>query len=207
MATARSEWRPGRWRLGIGTPSTGSVVLAARTPARCAAPPAPAMRQASPREAASLAYWMARSGVRCAEITRASQGTPNARSRRTACCMTSQSDLLPITTPTSGSAISDLGSDGGTGAVHGPPLGQRRLGGGEPGDGDPIGRAGDVVHLLGLAEGHRARLPAVLAADPQLEVLPHAAAQRHRHRDKLADPLLVEDDEGIGKLIAMAVTL
>ena len=42
-----------RCRLGIGTPSTGIGVLAASTPARWAAPPAPAIRQTRPRPAAS----------------------------------------------------------------------------------------------------------------------------------------------------------
>merc|ERR1719356_1940562 len=39
-----------------GTPMTGSVVSAATMPGRWAAPPAPAMRQRSPRPAAARAY-------------------------------------------------------------------------------------------------------------------------------------------------------
>ena len=42
------------------------------------------------------------SGMRCADTTRASCGTPNCLSTCTACCITSQSELLPITTPTTG---------------------------------------------------------------------------------------------------------
>jgi hypothetical protein len=38
--------------LCIGTPITGSTVCAAMTPARCAAPPAPAMITCMPRLAA-----------------------------------------------------------------------------------------------------------------------------------------------------------
>ena len=47
-----SESRPPRCCVGIGTPMTGSVVLAASMPGRCAAPPAPAMITRSPRPAA-----------------------------------------------------------------------------------------------------------------------------------------------------------
>ncbi len=56
----------------IGTPSTGSSVLAAATPARWAAPPAPAMMTSSPRPSAVVMYSSTRSGVRCADMTRAS---------------------------------------------------------------------------------------------------------------------------------------
>src|SRR5262249_31943699 len=52
----RSESSPRRYFEGTGTPSTGTVVFAASTPARCAAPPAPAMMQRSPRGSASSAY-------------------------------------------------------------------------------------------------------------------------------------------------------
>src|SRR6185503_14753974 len=51
----RSESSPFRCRVGIGTPRTGRVVLAASIPGRWAAPPAPAMMQARPRDAALLA--------------------------------------------------------------------------------------------------------------------------------------------------------
>src|SRR6267378_6865238 len=63
-----SESRPCRCFDGIGTPSTGSVVCAANTPARWAAPPAPAMMAFRPR----FAHSATRSGVRCADIALAS---------------------------------------------------------------------------------------------------------------------------------------
>ena len=44
------------------------------------------------------------SGMRCAETTRVSCGTPNSLSRAAACCITSQSDELPMTMPTMGAA-------------------------------------------------------------------------------------------------------
>ena len=47
-----SESRPFSEALSIGTPSTGSTVCAAQTPARCAAPPAAAMITSVPRGSA-----------------------------------------------------------------------------------------------------------------------------------------------------------
>ena len=49
------ESSPCRWRLGIGTPSTGSSVFAASIPGKWAAPPAPAMMQRRPRALADCA--------------------------------------------------------------------------------------------------------------------------------------------------------
>ena len=49
-----SESRPFNDLLSIGTPMTGSVVNAAVTPGRCAAPPAPAMMTRRPRPVALL---------------------------------------------------------------------------------------------------------------------------------------------------------
>jgi hypothetical protein len=43
-------------RLSTGTPSTGSIVIAAAIPGRCAAPPAPAMIALRPRPCAERAY-------------------------------------------------------------------------------------------------------------------------------------------------------
>ena len=60
-----------------GMPMTGSVVCAARTPPRCAAPPAAAMMIFSPRRDAPCARTRAASsGVRCAEMTRTSHADP-----------------------------------------------------------------------------------------------------------------------------------
>src|SRR5690606_17343976 len=51
----RSESRPCRCLDGTGTPSTGTVVMEATMPGRCAAPPAPAMMARRPSVAADLA--------------------------------------------------------------------------------------------------------------------------------------------------------
>ncbi len=50
-----SESSPRRYFEGTGTPSTGTTVLAAIMPGRCAAPPAPAMIARSPRPRAASA--------------------------------------------------------------------------------------------------------------------------------------------------------
>src|SRR5690606_28516488 len=97
-----SESSPLSARLLTGTPSTGTVVLDAIMPGRWAAPPAPAMIARRPRPAASPAYSNSASGVRCAETTRTSCAIPSASRRVLACCIVSQSDREPITTPTSG---------------------------------------------------------------------------------------------------------
>src|SRR3954471_12399428 len=68
----RSESRPCRCLEGIGTPSTGSVVCAATTPARCAAPPAAAIRHFIPRCGALSVHSATACGVRCADIAFAS---------------------------------------------------------------------------------------------------------------------------------------
>jgi hypothetical protein len=52
----KSESTPASVRLSTGTPSTGSKVLAATMPGKCAAPPAPAMITSSPRDSAEAAY-------------------------------------------------------------------------------------------------------------------------------------------------------
>src|SRR5262249_20217081 len=65
----RSESPPFNAADSTGTPSTGSTVLAAAMPGRCAAPPAPAISTSSPRASAPPAYSKRRSGVRCAETT------------------------------------------------------------------------------------------------------------------------------------------
>src|SRR5882672_4826365 len=63
-----SESRPCRCLEAIGTPSTGSVVCAATTPARCAAPPAAAMITFMPRLCAPPAHSETSSGERCADM-------------------------------------------------------------------------------------------------------------------------------------------
>ena len=99
-----SESSPRRYFDGTGTPSTGTMVLAAIMPGRWAAPPAPAMIARRPRARALSAYANISSGMRCADTTCASYGTPNSLRMATACCITSQSDDEPITTPTTGFA-------------------------------------------------------------------------------------------------------
>ncbi len=59
-----SESIPLSARDFTGTPSTGSTVMDASIPGRCAAPPAPATITSRPRPSASLAYSTNRSGVR-----------------------------------------------------------------------------------------------------------------------------------------------
>ena len=97
-----SESMPFSALLCTGTPSTGKTVFAASMPGRCAAPPAPAMIARRPRACAVAAYSNNTSGVRCADTTRTSCGTPSASSFATACCIVSQSEREPITTPISG---------------------------------------------------------------------------------------------------------
>src|SRR5579862_851774 len=84
-----------------GTPNTGKCVFAAVMPGRCAAPPAPAMMTSMPRPAAPDAYSKSKSGVRCAETTRVSKGTPSAVSVSAAWLIVSQSDFEPMMIPTS----------------------------------------------------------------------------------------------------------
>src|ERR671916_43329 len=98
-----SESSPSRWRSGTGTPITGSTVAAATIPGRWAAPPAPAMTTRNPRPAAVSAYSSIRRGVRCAETTCASYGTPNSASAAAAGSIIGQSESLPMTMPTIGS--------------------------------------------------------------------------------------------------------
>ena len=93
-----SESTPCKCLLATGTPSTGTVVMAASMPGKCAAPPAPAMMARRPRLWALWAKATMSSGMRCAESTRASKGTPNCWRICTACSMVSQSELEPMTT-------------------------------------------------------------------------------------------------------------
>src|SRR4051812_870680 len=97
-----SESRPFSAALWTGTPITGRTVCAATIPGRCAAPPAPATITSRPRPTADVAYSAIHCGVRCAETTRASCGTPNSARIAAAWLIVSQSDLLPMITPTRG---------------------------------------------------------------------------------------------------------
>ena len=93
-----SESMPFSDALSIGTPSTGSTVCAAQTPARCAAPPAAAMITSIPRPSAAPTYSAVSAGVRCAESTRHSCATPNFDQHLGGLAHDSQSDLLPMST-------------------------------------------------------------------------------------------------------------
>src|SRR5262252_3252932 len=95
-----SESSPSRCLSGTGTPITGSGVTAASMPGRWAAPPAPAMITRSPRPAAADPYSIISCGIRCADTTSASWGTPNSSSAAAAASITGQSESLPMTTPT-----------------------------------------------------------------------------------------------------------
>src|SRR3990167_10060171 len=81
---------------GKGTPSTGTNVLEAITPARCAALPAAAIKICTPFFSEALIYSKSASGVRCAESARASWGTFNSSKVKLACSMIVQSDLDPM---------------------------------------------------------------------------------------------------------------
>ena len=97
-----SESRPLSAWLWTGTPSTGTVVCAATMPGRCAAPPAPAMITSSPRASAArgvLGHPVAACGAPRRRGTRAARRT---RQHSAACRIVSQSDWLPMMTPTSG---------------------------------------------------------------------------------------------------------
>src|SRR5260221_14229793 len=74
---------------------------------------------------------------------------------------------------------------------------QRRLGGGEAGDGDGVGGARDVVEPDLLAELDRGGIAAMLAADAELEVLARPPAALAGDAHELADALDIERDEGI----------
>ncbi len=84
---------------------TGFVVNDATTPGRCAAMPAPAMKTAAPSRSACVMSSCVRSGLRCAEETFISYGTPNSSSALQACAITSASESLPRRMQTHGAAI------------------------------------------------------------------------------------------------------
>ena len=97
-----SESRPDSALLWTGTPMTGTVVREATIPGRWAAPPAPAMMTWRLRASASRAYLTIQPGVRCADTTRHSCATPNWTRTSAAAFIVSQSDRLPMITPTVG---------------------------------------------------------------------------------------------------------
>src|SRR5258708_1936656 len=60
------------------------------------------MMTATPRDSAPETYSIVSFGVRCADRTRLSWGMSNCVNTASACCIVSQSDLLPIIMTTSG---------------------------------------------------------------------------------------------------------
>jgi hypothetical protein len=100
-----NESIPSRARLWMGTPITGTMVCPATIPGRWAAPPAPAITTFRPRSSALAAYSAIQSGVRWAETTLHSWGTPNSVRTVAARFIVSQSESLPMITPTSGASL------------------------------------------------------------------------------------------------------
>ena len=72
----------------------------------------------------------------------------------------------------------------------------RSLSGGQTGDGHTEGRAGHIVQTGAVAELHGGGIAAVLAADTQMQVGVHAAAQFAGHIHQLADALLISLAKG-----------
>src|SRR3989338_5607319 len=93
----KSESRPFKLEVSIGTPMTGKVGCAAITPAKAAAPPAPAIITFIPFLRASLENFATASGVRCADKTLTSYSSLNSFNKFTASLIVSKSDWLPIT--------------------------------------------------------------------------------------------------------------
>src|ERR1700741_635369 len=77
-------------------------------------------------------------------------------------------------------------------------LPQSGLGGGQPGDGDPIGRAGHIGEAELMAEGDRSRVCALLAADADLEPGLGPATTLDADAHQFADALAIDRHERIG---------
>src|SRR5580704_13610973 len=90
--------------VAIGTAITGSVVSAATTPARCAAPPAATMTTFKPRAIAVEAYSCVFAGERWAETTSTSNAIPNLSSIFADSLITGRSVSEPMMIPTTGDA-------------------------------------------------------------------------------------------------------
>src|SRR5277367_1547553 len=76
-------------------------------------------------------------------------------------------------------------------------LAERGLCCGEPRDRHAIGRARDVIEADLVAERHRSRIAAMLAADADLEIGPRLAAARDADLDQFADAVAIDRDERI----------
>lgn len=94
-AMARSASMPSSEEL-IGTPMTGTGVIAAITPGRWAAMPAPAMMTSMPLPWAFLAKDSTSAGVRWAERALISKGMQKSLRTFAAFSMTGRSEVLPM---------------------------------------------------------------------------------------------------------------
>mmetsp|Transcript_48310 Transcript_48310/g.114089 ORF Transcript_48310/g.114089 Transcript_48310/m.114089 type:complete len:273 (-) Transcript_48310:904-1722(-) len=97
-----SESLPDSAVVLTGTPMTGTGVMAATMPGKCAAPPAPAMITLIPRSGADCANSYILAGVRCAETMVSSKGTPKRVNSSAAPFMTGRSESEPMMIDTSG---------------------------------------------------------------------------------------------------------
>jgi hypothetical protein len=88
--------------LLMGSPITGTVVWAAKKPARWAAPPAAAITTLIPRSRTPAANSATSCGVRWADAIVTSHGTCIASSNSAAFAATGKSESLPITIKTAG---------------------------------------------------------------------------------------------------------
>src|ERR1017187_7622828 len=78
----------------------------------------------------------------------------------------------------------------------------------QPRDRHAVRRAGNVIHADAVAELHRTRPPAVLAADADFEFGIGLASQLDSHLHQLADAFLIEDGERIvGEDLVLLVVL
>src|SRR5262249_51388645 len=77
-------------------------------------------------------------------------------------------------------------------------LAQRRLGGGEARDRHPERRARYIIQPDLVAERDRGGVAAMLAADAELEVLPHLASALGGDAHQLAHAFAVEGHERVG---------
>src|SRR6516162_2197567 len=76
-------------------------------------------------------------------------------------------------------------------------LGNRRLGGGQAGDGHTVRRTTDVIEPDLMAEDHAGRVAAMLAANPDLELFTGLPSPCHADPHQPPDPVLVDRLERI----------
>ena len=69
--------------------------------------------------------------------------------------------------------------------------------GGQARNGNPKGRAGDVVHTDAVTKRNTPGLTPVLTTDAYLEIGPSTSSVLHRQRDELAHTTPVEDLKGV----------